>query len=114
VSKRKSSLRGLGNRRGAALVAAANRREHRPTGLPESVRGRKSVLRGERVRWGPVMTGAGRPSPDGEAMDCDDSEGRVGGAGTETRRRAKRAREGGDGLAFTRYCHYQYCMAYST
>jgi len=34
-----SSLRGLGNRRGAALVAAANRRGHRSTGLPESVRG---------------------------------------------------------------------------
>jgi len=30
-------------------------------------------------------------------MDCDDSEGRVGGAGTETRRGKKRAREIGDG-----------------
>ena len=34
-----SSLRGLGNRRGAALVDAANRSGHRSTGLPESVRG---------------------------------------------------------------------------
>jgi len=30
-------------------------------------------------------------------MDCDDSEGRVGGAKTETRRGEKRAREVGDG-----------------
>ena len=42
------------------------------------------------------MTSAGGPSPYGEAMDCDGSEGRVVGAEMETRRREKRASEGGD------------------
>jgi len=42
------------------------------------------------------LNGAGGPSPYGEAMDCDDSKGRVGGPGTETRRGEKRAREGGE------------------
>jgi len=92
-----SSLRGLGNRRGGALVrvATANRRGHRSMGLPESVRGQ--VCCGANECAGDQLTVAGGPSPYGEAMDCDDSEGRVGGAGTETRRGEKRAREGCDG-----------------
>ena len=90
-----SSLRGFGNRRGAALVAATNCRGHRSTGLPESVRGQ--VCSGANECAGDQLTGAGGPSRCGEAMDCDDSEDRVGGAGTETRRGEKRAREGGDG-----------------
>jgi len=92
-----SSLRGLGNRRGAALFAAANRsgHKHRSAGLPESVRGQ--VCCGAKECAGDQLTGTGGPSPYGEAMDCDDSEGRVGGAGMETRRGEKRAREVGDG-----------------
>jgi len=45
------------------------------------------------------VTGAegARPYGYGEAMDCDDGEDRDGGAGTETRRGEKRAREGGRG-----------------
>jgi len=88
-----ASLRGLGNRRGAALVAAANGRGHRSTGLSASVRG--EVYCGANEGAGDPVSGAGAgPSPYGEAMDCDDGEGRVGGAGTETRRGEKRAREG--------------------
>jgi len=60
------SLRGLGNRRGAALVAAANRRGHRSTGLPESVRGQ--VCCGANECAGDQLTGAEGPSPYGEAM----------------------------------------------
>jgi len=47
-----ASLRGLGNRRGGALVASANRRGYRATGLPASDRG-GGYLRGERGCWGP-------------------------------------------------------------
>jgi len=63
--------------------------------LPESVRGQ--VCCGATECAGDQLTGAGGPSLYGEAMDCDDSEGGVGGAGTETRRGEKRAREVGDG-----------------
>jgi len=63
--------------------------------VPESARGQ--VCCGANECAGHQLTGAEGPSPYGEAMDCDDSEGRVGGAGTETRRGEKRAREVGDG-----------------
>ena len=63
--------------------------------MPESVGGQ--VCCGANECAGDQLTGAGGPSPYGEAMDCDDSEGRVGGAVTETRRGEKRAREVGGG-----------------
>jgi len=90
-----SSLRGLGNHRGAALVAAANHCGHSSTGLPVSVR--EQVCCGANECAGDQLTGTGGPSPYVEARDCDDSEGRVGGAGMETCRGEKRAREVGHG-----------------
>jgi len=49
-----SSLRGLGNRRGAALVDAANRSGRRQVDGVARERQRASLLRCEQVRWGPV------------------------------------------------------------
>ena len=63
--------------------------------MPESVRGQ--VCCGANECAGDQLTGTGGPSPYIEAMDCDDSGGRVDGAGTETCRGEKRARDRGDG-----------------
>jgi len=92
-----ASLRGLGNRRGGALVAAANRRGHRSTGVPASVKGQVCCEANEGA--GDQLTGAGEPTEPllrGHGLRRQ-REGRVGGGGTETRRGEKRAREGGDG-----------------